>query len=106
MGWFHRLLGSGIPGNGVCLLVCEAGPKARAGLLLVRPSSSKSLGGDHLLMGEVGPKARTGSLLGGAGDSGAGACPLVGGVGNQGLWLEGPGGPGYSACALVCGAWS
>ena len=76
MGWFHRLLGCGIEA-GVCLLVCEAGPKARAG-----------------------------SLVGGTRDPGAGACPLVGRVGNQGLWLEGPGGPGSSSCALVCGAWS
>ena len=40
--------------------------------------------------------------MGGTRDSGAGACPLVGGVGNQCLWLEGPGGPGSSSCALVC----
>ena len=34
----------------------------------------------HLLVGEVDPKAKTGWLVGGALDSGAGVCLLVGGT--------------------------
>lgn len=57
-----------------------------------------------LLIGKAIPEARAGSLVGGARDSGGGSCPLVGGAGSQGLWLEGGRDLRSSIGALICGA--
>ena len=65
-----------------------------------------SWGGVRPLLGEAGSKARIGSLVAGIGDSGSGACPLVGGARSQGLCMQGPGCPRSSACPVVCRAWS
>ena len=58
------------------------------------------------LVGEICLEARASSMMVKPGDSGAGVCPLLGGTGFWGLWLQGPGGPGSSACTLMCGSWS
>ena len=41
--------------------------------------------------------------MGRVGDSGVGACLLLGGVGFWGLWLQGPGDRRSSACAWCVG---
>ena len=70
----------------MCLLVFEADPNARAGLLLGRselhPVPVQLSSAD----GEADSKARVSSLVRGAGDSGAGACPLRCGGWSWGFW--------------------
>ena len=90
----------------MCLLVYEADLKDGAGLLLGRSKLHPVPVQLSPANGEADSKGRAGSLVRGAGDSGAGAFPLVGGVGIQGLCLESPGGPGSSAYVLRCGGWS
>lgn len=92
VGWVCRLHGCSFPGAGVLLMVCEAGPKAKAGSL-VGPSQSQGwcgllVGGLCLqamelqfpgagcspLVDETCPESRAGSLVGKPGDSGAGSA--------------------------------
>ena len=60
----------------MCLLVFEADPNARAGLLLGRSKLHPVPVQLSPADGEADSKARVGSLVRGTRDSGAGACPL------------------------------
>ena len=127
MGYVCRLCGYTFLAAGVCLLVGEAGPKARADLLIggigAQPVPGHGLascwvGQIHRLQGcgflVVGVRSLMGRLVlrldrlpaGGVSapwDSGDGACPLLVGTWSQVLWLESPESLGFSACALESG---
>ena len=74
----------------MCLLVYEADPNALAGLLLGRSKLHPVPVQLSPADGEADSKARAGSRVGGAGDSGAGACPLRCGGWSWGFWWLDP----------------
>ena len=74
----------------MCLLVYEADPTAKAGLLLGRSKLHPVPVQLPPANGDADSNARAGSLVRGARDSGAGACPLKCGGRSWGFWWLDP----------------